>query len=84
MGRLLDTPMAELELLPTAYRSIRLTRPSPNIDLLVRPISLLASTMLYQRKIGLVLYAATITRPDITFAVLRLVRFNQNLSQEYY
>jgi hypothetical protein len=62
--------MAELELLPTAHQSIRLTRPSPNIDLLVRPISLLASTMLYQRKMGLVLYIATITRPDITFAVL--------------
>jgi hypothetical protein len=47
MGRLLDTPMAELELLPTAYQLIRLTRLSPNIDLLVRPISLLASIILY-------------------------------------
>jgi hypothetical protein len=47
MGRLLDTPIAELELLPTAYQLICLTRPSPNIDLLVRPISLLASTILY-------------------------------------
>jgi hypothetical protein len=70
MGRLLDTPIAELELLPTAYQSIYLTRPSPNIDLLVRPISLLASIILYQRKIGLVLYIATITRPDIAFIVL--------------
>jgi len=65
--------MAELELFPTNYQLIYLTRPSPNTDLLVRPISLLreaASIMLYQRKIGLILYAATITRPDIAFAVL--------------
>ena len=50
-GRLLDTPMAESELLPTAHQSIRLTCPSPNTDLLVYPISLpreAASTMLYQ------------------------------------
>jgi hypothetical protein len=39
-GRLPDTPMAESELLPTDHRSIRLTLPSPDIDLLVRPISL--------------------------------------------
>jgi len=76
--------MAESELLPTNHRIIRPTRPSPDIDLLVRPISLPASTMLYQRKLGLVLYAATITRPDIAFTILRLVRFNQDLSQEYY
>ena len=62
--------MVELELLPTNHYIIRPTRPSPNIDLLVRPISLPASTMLYQRKLGLVLYAATITRLDIAFAVL--------------
>jgi hypothetical protein len=45
--------MAESELLPTNYRSIRLTLPSPDIDLLVRPISLLrdiASTMEEIRK----------------------------------
>jgi hypothetical protein len=51
-------------------------RLSPNIDLLVRPISLPASTMLYQRKLGLVLYAATIMRPDIAFTVSQLARFN--------
>ena len=33
---------------------------------------------------GLVLYTATITRLDITFTVLRLVRFNQDPSQEHY
>jgi hypothetical protein len=72
--------MAELELLPTDHRLICPTCPSPNTDLLVRPISLPASTMLYQRKLGLVLYAATTTYPDIAFAVSQLVRFNQNLS----
>ena len=52
-GRLLDTSMAESEL-PTDHRLIRLTRPSPDTDLLVRPISLpreAASTMLYQRPV---------------------------------
>ena len=62
--------MAELELLPTAYQLIRLTRPSPNIDLLVHSISLLVSIILYYRKLGLVLYIATITRLNITFIVL--------------
>ena len=62
--------MAESELLPTNHQLIRLTRPSPNIDLLVHPISLPASIILYQRKLGLLLYTATITRLDITFAVL--------------
>src|ERR1700733_11363882 len=76
--------MAESELLPTDHRLIRPTRPSPNTDLLVRPISLPASTMLYQRKLGSVLYAATTTRPDIAFAVSRLARFNQNPSQEHH
>ena len=76
--------MAESELLPTDYRIIRPTRPSPDTDLLVRPISLPASTMLYQRKLGSVLYTATTTRPDIAFAVLWLARFNQNPSQEHH
>ena len=68
--------MAESKLLPTNYQLIRLTHLSPNTDLLVRPISLPASIILYQRKLGLVLYIATITRLDIAFAVLWLVRFN--------
>ena len=29
----------------------------------------------YQRKVGSILYAAVITRPDIAFVVLRLARF---------
>jgi hypothetical protein len=68
--------MAELELLPTNHQLIRLMRLSPNTDLLVRPISLLAFTMLYQRKLGLVLYAAIIIYPDIAFTVSQLARFN--------
>ena len=68
--------MAESKLLPTNHQLIHLTRPSPNTDLLVRPISLLASIILYQKKLGSVLYTATITHPDITFIVLQLARFN--------
>ena len=83
-GRLPDTPMAELELLPTNHQLIHPTRPSPNTDLLVHPISLPASIMLYQRKLGLVLYTATTTCLDIAFAVSQLARFNQNPSQEHY
>jgi len=79
IGRLPDTPIAESKLLPTNYQSIYPTLLSPNIDLLVHSISLLreaASTMLYQRKMGSILYAATITHPDIAFAVSQLARFN--------
>jgi hypothetical protein len=32
----------------------------------------------YQRKVGSMLFAAISTRPDISFAVSRLARFNQN------
>jgi hypothetical protein len=68
--------MAELELLSTNHRLICLMCLFPNIDLLVHPISLLASIMLYQRKLGLVFYAATITHLDIAFTVSQLARFN--------
>ena len=60
MGRLLDTPIAEAELLFTNYQ-------------LIRPISLpkeVASTMLYQKKMGSVLYIATTTHLDIAFIIL--------------
>jgi len=82
-GRLPETPMAESELLPTDHRSIRPTLQSSDI----RPKSLpreAASMMLYQKKMGSVLYAATTTRPDIAFAVSRLARFNQDPSQEHH
>ena len=41
------------------------------------------SVLLYQRKMGSLLYAAIISRPDIAFAVSRLTRFNQNPSEEH-
>jgi hypothetical protein len=37
-----------------------------------------ASTHLYQKKVGSILFTAITTRPDIAFAVSRLSRFNQN------
>jgi hypothetical protein len=88
-GRLPDTPMAESELLPTTYpRSIRPTLKSSDEGLSVRPSPLPKvadySTILYQRKMGSMLYAATTTRPDIAFAVSRLARFNQDPSQEHH
>ncbi|OAQ57457.2 polyprotein [Pochonia chlamydosporia 170] len=43
-----------------------------------------ASIRKYQRKIGSLLYAAVITRPDIAFAVSRLARFNMNPSNEHH
>jgi hypothetical protein len=38
----------------------------------------------YQGVTGSILYAAIITRPDVAFTVLRLIRFNQNLGEKYY
>ena len=49
-GHLLDTPMAEFKLLPIDHQLIHLTLPSPNINLLIYPKSLLKETafmMLY-------------------------------------
>src|SRR5436309_11396043 len=37
----------------------------------------------YQKKVGSLLYAAVITRPDIAFATSRLARFNVNPSPEH-
>lgn len=45
--------------------------------------SSLASIRKYQKKIGSILYAAVVTRPDIAFAVSRLARFNMNPSEEH-
>jgi hypothetical protein len=44
----------------------------------------LTSTTRYQRKIGSILYAAVITRPDVAFAASRLARFNTNPSEEHH
>jgi hypothetical protein len=43
-----------------------------------------ASITQYQRKIGSLLYAAVITRPDIAFATSRLARFNMNPGPEHH
>jgi hypothetical protein len=37
-----------------------------------------SSVNLYLRKVGTIMYAAVMTRPDIAFAASRLARFNQN------
>ncbi|KID81860.1 polyprotein [Metarhizium guizhouense ARSEF 977] len=44
----------------------------------------IASIRRYQKKIGSILYAAVVTRPDIAFAVSRLARFNTNPSDEHH
>jgi len=41
------------------------------------------SMILYQRKMGSLLYAVVTTQPDITFAVFQLIWFNQNPSKEH-
>lgn len=46
--------------------------------------SSLSSIRRYQRKIGSILYAAVITRPDVAFAAARLARFNANPGPEHH
>ena len=70
--------MAKSKLLPTNHQLIYLIYPSPT-DLLVYPKFLpkeTVFTILYQKKIGSVLYAATMTCLDIAFIVLWLAKFN--------
>ena len=43
-----------------------------------------ASRTLYQQKIGLLLYAEIATRPNITFAVSKLLRFNQQPAKQHH
>ena len=43
-----------------------------------------SSRMLYQRKVGSLLFAAIATRPDIAFAISRLSRFNQQPGPQHY
>ena len=43
-----------------------------------------ASRTLYQRKVGSLLFAAIAMRPDIAFAVFRLLRFNQRPGKTHH
>ena len=49
-------------------------------DQIARP----GSVNLYQRKIGTIMYAAVMTRPDVAFAASRLARFNQNPGPQHH
>ena len=42
------------------------------------------SGILYQRKVGSLLFAVIATRPDIAFAISRLSRFNQRPGPQHY
>ena len=42
------------------------------------------SVTAYQRKTGSILYTAVITRPNIAFTALRLVRFNNNPGLQHH
>jgi hypothetical protein len=44
----------------------------------------LLSIRRYQRKVGSILYAAVITRPDVAFAAARLARFNANPGPQHH
>ena len=68
-GRLPATLMEPAELLPLTDQEKQPTE---------------ASRTLYQRKIGLLLYAGIATRPNIAFAISRLSRFNQQLGKRHY
>jgi hypothetical protein len=66
------------------YRRIYLTPMSSNELLPNQKHVSPAKIQNYQRKIGLLLFAAIFTRPDIAFAILRLARFLNNSSLAYY
>ena len=61
-GKMPDTPMCEGELEPSSQTYQASSKSRDE----------------YQRKVGSMLFAAISTRPDISFAVSRLARFNQN------
>jgi hypothetical protein len=66
------------------YRRIYLTPMSSNELLPNQKHASPAKIQNYQRKIGLLLFAAISTRPNITFAISRLAKFLNNLSLAYY
>ncbi|RYP87917.1 hypothetical protein DL769_000369 [Monosporascus sp. CRB-8-3] len=59
--------------------------PMTNVELLPNPdLAHPGSVNRYQKKIGSILYVAVNTRPDISFAVSRLARFNLNPSNAHH
>jgi hypothetical protein len=66
------------------YRRIYLTPMSSNELLPNQKHASPAKIQNYQRKIGLLLFAAIFTRPDIAFAISRLAKFLNNPSSAYY
>jgi hypothetical protein len=66
------------------HRRIYSTPMSSNELLPNQKHALLAEIQNYQRKIGLLLFAAIFIRPDIAFAISRLARFLNNPSLVYY
>jgi hypothetical protein len=72
-------------LLPDALPRFKTVVPMIQEELL--PYNELASpgsTNLYLRKVGTIMYAAVMTRPDIAFAASRLARFNQNPGPQHH
>lgn len=68
-GKLPATPIDIIELLPITENDEQPT------DI---------TRILYQRKVGSLLYAGIATRPDIAFAVSRLLRFNQQPTKRHH
>jgi hypothetical protein len=66
------------------HRKIYLTPISSNELLLNQKHASPAKIQNYQRKIGLLLFAAISIRPNIAFAILRLAKFLNNSSLAYY
>jgi hypothetical protein len=66
------------------YRKIYLTPISSNELLPNQKHASSAKIQNYQRKIGLLLFAAISIRPNIAFAISRLAKFLNNLSSAYY
>jgi hypothetical protein len=66
------------------HRRIYLTPISSNELLPNQKHASSAKIQNYQRKIGLLLFAAIFIRPNIAFAILRLAKFLNNLSSAYH
>jgi hypothetical protein len=66
------------------HRRIYLTLMSSNELLSNQKHASPAKIQNYQRKIGLLLFAAIFIRPNIAFAILRLTRVLNNPSSAYY